>query len=108
MRVKAAEAGTYRVALALVRDGDVTEQAGYGPGYVNQAVLQGFLTSEEGDLLGVTGAGEERTATFQADVAASGARVAAWAIRETSSGLRAENAVQCALGNKIDYRYEAD
>ena len=108
VRVKAAEAGTYRVAVALVRDGDVTEQAGYGPGYVNQAVLQGFLTSEEGDLLGVTGAGEERTATFQADVAASGVRVAAWAIRETSSGLRAENAVQCALGNKIDYRYEAD
>ena len=108
VRVKAAEAGTYRVAVALVRDGDVTEQAGYGPGYVNRAVLQGFLTSDEGDALGAIGAGEERMAAFQAAGAASGVRVAAWAIRETSSGLRAENAVQCAMGKKIDYRYEAD
>lgn len=108
VRVTAAVDGTYRVAVALVRDGDVTEQAGYGPGYVNRSVLQGFLTADEGDPLGAMGAGEERTAVFQAPGAVSGLRVAAWAVRETASGLRAENAVQCAFGKKIDYRYEAD
>lgn len=108
VRVKAAEAGSYRVAVALVRDGDVTEQAGYGPGYVNRAVLRGFLTADEGDVLGTMAAGEERTASFQALEADSGLRVASWVIRETTAGLRAVNAVQCTVGKKIDYRYEAD
>ena len=106
--VKAAEAGTYRIAVALVRDGTVTEQSGYGPGYVNRAVLQEFLSSVDGDVLGTMAAGEERTAAYQAAGDASGRRVVCWAVRETSSGLRAMNAVQCKMGNKIDYRYEAD
>lgn len=108
VQVKAAEAGTYRVAAALVRDGDVTEQAGYGPGYVNRAVLLGFLSSDEGDVLGPMQGEEERSAVFQAVGAAKGLRVVSWAIRETTSGLRAVNAVQCSIGNKKDYRYEAD
>ena len=108
VRVKAVSEGRYRVAVALVRDGTVTEQAGYGPGYVNRAVLQSFISPDEGYSLGLMRAEEERTADFQAPEAASGLRVAAWLIRETEAGLRAENAAQCAIGKKIDYRYEVD
>ena len=106
--MKAAATGNYRIAAALVRDGIVAEQAGYGPGYVNNAVLAGFVTDQTGQAVGALQPEVEVSRTFQLPQGLPGTRVVAWVLREVDGGIIVDNVAQCTLGKKIDYRYEAD
>lgn len=106
--VKAAASGNYRVAAVLVTDGIVAEQAGYGPGFTNNAVLTGFLTDLTGQALGSLEPDAEASREFQLPQPSSGTRIVAWVFREAEGGMLVDNVAQCALGKKIDYRYEAD
>lgn len=108
VRIKVVRDGIYRVALPVVVDGAVTEQAGYGPGYVNRAVLWTYNGNKDGYKVGALKAGEERTLDIHVPGAAPGVRAVAVLLCETDDGLRVENVAQCEMGKKIDYRYEVD
>ena len=109
VRMKAAEAGTYRLAVALVEDGIVARQTGYGDNYVNNAVIVRMLSaSYEGDGPDSLAAEEEVVRTYPVP-AEGNLRIVAFALQRLSDGnWRASNAGQCALGNHQPYRYEPD
>jgi len=108
--VKADEAASYNLAVAVVQDRVVVNQLGYGPGYACQSVLRGFLGSGwEGTSLGMLEPATDKTLTFLAEIDLEGApeadfRVVAF-VRKNG---RVVNAVTCPLNGKIDYRYEKD
>lgn len=108
IKVKAAIEGIYRIAVAVVEDGIVEEQAGYGPGYVNNSVLRSFLGGVDGNDLGSLKAGQEARLAFPA---ASGkdCRIVAYILKQDAGGAwRVDNVAQCAVGKIIEYRYEQD
>ena len=110
VRMKAVEAGTYRLAAALVEDGIVARQTGYGDNYVNNAVIVRMLSaSYAGDDPGSLQAGEEFARTYTVPAEGENLRVVVYALlRQTDGTWRSSNAGQCALGNHQPYRYEPD
>lgn len=109
IRVKAAEAGEYRLSAAWVEDGIVARQTGYGDGYVNNAVIRSSLTaSYEGEPLGFLAAGEETVRSYPVADVGNGRIVAFVLQRQDNGGWLSVNAGQCAFGNQQSYRYEQD
>lgn len=103
--LKAASAGTYALVAALVEDGIVSVQTGYGAGFVNNAVLRGFLAP------GVTGVttdplaeGLEFATEFTAAAPATPDhyRIVVFAMGDG----KVRNVVSCGLNETIDFSYE--
>lgn len=109
LRIHAAEAGEYCLSAALVEDGIVARQTGYGDGYVNNSVLRATLSSTyKGEPLGVLEAGQEAVRIY--DVPATGQyRVVAFVLQRLADGSwLSVNAGQCKIGHLQPYRYEPD
>ena len=108
--VKADEAASYNLAVALVQDRVVVNQLGYGPGYACQSVLRRFLGSGwEGSSLGMLEPATDKTLTFMAEIDLGGApesdfRVVAFVRKDG----RVVNAITCPLNGTISYRYEKE
>ena len=70
IRVKAVRAASFKVAAAWAEDGVVVaNQSGYGPSYVCNAVLRGYLEpGTKGKPLGTLQAGQEASATFTSNI----------------------------------------
>lgn len=70
VKVKAVRTAAYTVAAAWAEDGVVVaNQAGYGPSYVCNAVLRGYLSpGTQGKQIGTLQAKEEGSAVFTSDI----------------------------------------
>ena len=102
VKVCAAEPGSYTLVVAQVEDGLVARQAGYGEGYVNQAVLRGFLgDGYTGNSLGELAEGEEATRSFNVELTEN-QRFVAFILKDG----RCRNVRSCADGETLDYAYE--
>ncbi len=102
VKVKAVSGGQYSLGLAVVEDGIVAYQTGYGEGYVNNAVLRRFLSSGlDGDSLGELAEGEERTVEYDCSLTPA-QRVVAYVLQDGKS----INALSCGSGEVIEYTYE--
>ena len=109
VKVKVAEAGEYALSVFLVEDGIVARQTGAGDNYVNNAVLRSALTASfAGEPIGTLAAGEEVTRSFPVGSGEHLRVVACVLKRGAEDAFRAVNAAQCALNQKVDYRYEPD
>lgn len=103
--LKASGAGTFSLVAALVEDGLITRQAGYGEGYVNNGVLRGFLDpGMEGTGTGPLEDGQE----FAVELSAAAPedpenfRLIVYAL----GGGTVQNAVSCGVNETIAYSYE--
>lgn len=102
--VKAAVAGNYKLAVAVVEDKIMTTQAGYGNNYENHSVLRSYLTpTVEGVSLGTLKAGAEASKTFSLEVAPN-QRIVAYVLK----GSTCINAATCNGNEEIAYTYEKD
>ena len=108
VKVSAAAEGEYSVGAALVEDGIVADQTGAGPGYVNNAVLRGFLGDggPDGTPAGKLKKGEETTVKFSQafDGPQARTRLVVFAIKDG----KVSNTSVCALDDNKAYEYEAD
>lgn len=109
LKVKAAEAGDYRVAALLVEDGIVTPQVGAGQYYAQNAVIRKVLTgSFLGDSVGHLSEGEEKTLEAGKVPEGERLRIVAYILSESDGTLRAVNVAEGKSGEEKEYRYEID
>ena len=109
LKVKAAEAGDYRVAALLVEDGIVTPQVGVGQYYTQNAVLRKVLTGRfQGDSLGLFSDGEEKTLEVGKVPDGEGLRIVAYVLSESDGVLRVVNSIEGKADKEKEYRYEID
>ena len=103
--VKAVKDASYSVAVAWVQDGvSVSQQAGYGPGYVCKAVLRGYLEpGTEGRALHPLKEGEEGMVSFQAAIPDFENLYLVVYVLEAG---KAVNAVRLTPGEIIQFEYE--
>ena len=104
VKVKAVQSGLYRLVVAIVEDGLVADQVGYGPNYVNKSVLRELLVSDiTGDSLGAMSIKEEKIVTFEAELT-DNQRFVAYVLKDGVS----QNALSCKPNESIPYSYEKE
>lgn len=103
VKVKAAEEGEHLLSIAVVEDGQIAYQTGYGDNYVNHSVLCRFLSRMEGDSLGSMNTGAEATLSYEVTLGRN-QRVIAYVTREG----KCINALSCQDKETIPYTYEED
>ena len=103
VKVKAAEEGEHKLAVAVVEDGLVAYQTGYGDNYVNHAVLRRYLTPLAGESLGSLKAEEEAIRSYQVTLEER-QRIVAYVVKDGKS----INALSCQDNETIPYTYEED
>lgn len=103
IKVKAAEEGEYALSVAVVEDGLVSSQVGYGDNYLHRSVLRRYLSSLAGDSIGPLKAGEEVSRKYDVTLADK-QRVVAYV---TKGGI-CVNAISCKDKETIPYTYEED
>lgn len=103
--LKAAGAGSFSVVAALVEDGIISRQAGYGEGYVNNGVLRGFLDpGMEGTATGPLEDGQDFATEFAvaAPETPENFRLIVFALGDGT----VQNIVSCGTNETIAYSYE--
>ena len=103
VKVKATEEGEHKLAVAVVEDGLVAYQTGYGDNYVNHAVLRRYLTPLAGESLGTLKADEEAIRSYQVSLGEA-QRIVAYVVK----GGKSINALSCHNNEAIPYTYEED
>jgi thiol-disulfide isomerase/thioredoxin len=104
VKVKAVQQGTYSLVVAVVEDGLVADQSGYGANYVNTSVLRKLLVSGiKGDSLGTLATEEEKVVAFEVDPTEN-QRFVAFVLLNGKS----VNALSCKPKENIPYYYEKD
>jgi len=103
VRVKAAEEGEHILCVAVVEDGLVAYQTGYGENYANHSVLRHYLTPLSGGSLGPLKAGEEAVRFYEVTLEER-QRIVVYVIK----GGKSINALSCRNNETIPYTYEED
>lgn len=104
VKVKAVQQGSYNLLVAVVEDGLVANQSGYGANYVNKSVLRKLLVSSvKGDSLGTLAANEEKAVSFEVEPIENQRFVAS--VLQNGKSL---NALSCKPNENIPYSYEKD
>ncbi|MBQ6747092.1 MAG: Omp28-related outer membrane protein [Bacteroidaceae bacterium] len=108
IKVTSAAKGDYKLLVALLEDGIIENQVGYGPGYVNNAVLCKMLSENEGTSLGKLNKGEETEAHFTLTETENKRIVVSLLKQDINGNWLSNNVAQCNTNAKIDYLYEQD
>lgn len=105
--------GDYRLVAALVEDGVIAYQEGYGEGYSHTNVLryisEGGLFGGDADI--ALSAGDETVKSFSFDIDEDrcnvpGLSVIVYSLRLEDGVLVADNSVKVPVGDSSDYRYD--
>lgn len=92
----------------MLEDGIIEEQAGYGSGYVNNAVLCKMLSEVDGTPIGKLKEGEEVITYFDM-TASEDKRIVVCLLKQDNYGnWFSNNVAQCRINEKTVYKYEQD
>ena len=108
VKVTSAANGDYKLLVALLEDGIVEDQVGYGPGYVNNAVLCEMLSKNDGTPIGKLNKGEETVDHFSLNKAENKRVLVSLLKQDINGNWLSNNVAQCNTNAKIDYLYEQD
>ncbi len=106
------DAGSYKVAVALVVDNYQYTQTGADSSYKQDKVLRYYLSALNGDSVDLSSAGSEATLNYSSELPTealtSESRIIAYVISEQGDKAAVVNATECVIGEAIDYIYEVE